>query len=92
MVTLNRAKVAKTQNLHKWDYVQNTQCPCGADVQAIAQILTDCPLSEACSDVDLKDASDTTRRWILRSSEMQWWFSSYVLSGLPGIVQGKSVT
>ena len=71
-VTLSRAraKVAKTRdNLLKWGFVEDARCPCGADVQTIAHLLTDCPLSEACSDADLRELSDTARRWITRWSD-----------------------
>ena len=66
-VTLNRAraKVAKTRdNLVKWGFVRNADCPCGTAVQTIAHILTDCPLGVTCSDEDLRDASGTARQWI----------------------------
>lgn len=40
-------KFAKTwNNLHKWGYVQDAWCPCGANVQTIAHILTDFPVSK----------------------------------------------
>ena len=71
-VTLNRAraKVAKTRdNLLKWGFVQDADCPCGAAVQTIAHILTDCPLSVTCSDTDLRDASSTARQLISRWSD-----------------------
>ena len=71
-VALNRAraKVAKTRdNLHKWGVVEDAQCPCGAEVQTIAHLLNDCPLSEPCSDADLRDASNIARRWISRWSD-----------------------
>ena len=71
-VTLNRAraKVGKTRdNLHRWGYTQDTQCPCGAELQTMAHILDECPLSVPSSDADLRDASATAREWITRWSD-----------------------
>ena len=71
-VTLNRArsKVAKTRdNLLKWGLVQDAACPCGTAEQTIAHLLSDCPLSVPCSDVDLRDVTDAALQFVSRWRE-----------------------
>ena len=70
-LTLNRAraKLAKTRdNLNKWGFLPDARCPCGTEVQTTEPLLTDCLLSNSCSDADLRDASDTAQQWVSRWS------------------------
>ena len=65
--TLNRARsrVGKTgDNLQKWGYVTNADCPCGESPQTMDHILRRCPLGPTCSDEDLRLANDRTLLWI----------------------------
>ena len=70
-VTLNRAraKVGKTgDNMFKWGYAANAECPCGAETQTMEHIMTSCSWGPSCTDDDLMAANDTARRWLERWS------------------------
>ena len=66
--TLNRARsgVGRTrENLHKWGYILSPSCSCGAPVQTMAHIKTNCGLGPTCTEEDLYDAKEAARRWLM---------------------------
>ena len=66
-VTLNRAraKVGKTaSSLHKWGLAPNSECPCGHPKQTVDHILSECTLGPHCTDLDLRDCTETARAWM----------------------------
>lgn len=65
VLRLTRAKVGKTgNNMLKWGYAANVECPGGAETQTMEHIMTSCPWGPSCTDDDLRFVNDIALRWL----------------------------